>query len=990
MKQLEEFLLSGNVQKIVDCLSEYRLKNEYTLCLIIAEYIEKFFPNNIAYLSELALVYYDLREYRKAYDVYQRILSFKKVDSKFFLHNQHYCIPFIKDDYTFYNREIVDKLKLNMNSQNVFPFITFTITTCKRYDLFEKTMNSFLNCCLDVHEISHFFCVDDNSSEEDRQKMRERYPFFEFYFKTPSEKGHPRSMNIIRDKVKTPYIFGMEDDWCFISKRKYITECLEVMGARGDLTGGCGGANSQDEENNIKQCLINKNYAETERDINVIGGIPMETDSGLRYYIHDHYEGGNKEQEQLFISRYGYGPNSGYWPGFSFRPSLYKRELFIAGPFDERVSHFEMNYANRFLNTDFKFAFLEGIYSLHTGRLTSERNDETKANAYTLNGEKQLHGKEGVSSGDKSSDKSSDKSDIPGITVKTTVINLDKRVDRWETFVKKPEPKFLNYVRFSAIDGSKLKPTEQLQRIFDGNDYNMRQGMVGCALSHIKLYTDIAKDIIKEAGAGAKDNDDKTFYCIFEDDIEFVPDFQNKFVNVIKQLSQTDFDLCYLGHHVWDKNLRDWYNRQTMPIIEKWDTKTSLSLSIGGTGGYILSKKGALSLLNMINNTGMTNGIDTMQQKSADTLSVWYAFPHLIYSECATTNANTDTDIQHNYGSLTRPLMERFEEDMILYKNEYPGLDVYLFNDENEFIKKVQDKECVNVCMYNGGKVKSLLDDVKRSMKPFYTLSYDAIVVVPKPTKKVESVRYFDRLKKDGVFNINDALEKKSMKGTLISFADNTHVAEAIVKINGDKGLKTFPFDKTDEQTLEVMCLLTELVLEMSDERLKEFLKEFFNIDKNETYVQSFNNKTVFRNLKYKISFPHDDIKGIEDVYFERFKNLRDTIKGGDDAENVENAKNDKNIYLVHCTRFLTDYKPELEYLLTFLHKYNKNIKIMTINGVKPEGGDTGGDIIKEYVPFPEEFKNQDWTYEKVKYDQEVFRVAVATPICKIYDMLCF
>ena len=51
--------------------------------------------------------------------------------------------------------------------------LTFTITTCRRRELFERTMDSFLENCLDHHLISRWICVDD------LKKMR---PQFRSYF----------------------------------------------------------------------------------------------------------------------------------------------------------------------------------------------------------------------------------------------------------------------------------------------------------------------------------------------------------------------------------------------------------------------------------------------------------------------------------------------------------------------------------------------------------------------------------------------------------------------------------------------------------------------------------------------------------------------------------------------------------------------------------------------------------------------------------------
>ena len=89
------------------------------------------------------------------------------------------------------------------------------------------------------------------------------------------------------------------------------------------------------------------------------------------------------EEKKKWIEQNGNYKNSSYWPHFSFRPSLLKTDVFKElGDFDERKSHFEMDYASRFTNAGFKTAFLDGIYRLHIGKLIGE---EGKKNAYELN-----------------------------------------------------------------------------------------------------------------------------------------------------------------------------------------------------------------------------------------------------------------------------------------------------------------------------------------------------------------------------------------------------------------------------------------------------------------------------------------------------------------------------------------------------------------------------------------------------------------------------
>ncbi len=79
------------------------------------------------------------------------------------------------------------------------------------------------------------------------------------------------------------------------------------------------------------------------------------------------------------------GGNHLYWPNFSFRPSLIRREVFDkVGPFED-IKHFELNYAGRYTAKNYKSVFFPSIVCIHIGRLTSEWQDKTKANAYTLN-----------------------------------------------------------------------------------------------------------------------------------------------------------------------------------------------------------------------------------------------------------------------------------------------------------------------------------------------------------------------------------------------------------------------------------------------------------------------------------------------------------------------------------------------------------------------------------------------------------------------------
>lgn len=710
-----------NAINLVRCLRTHG-KNHTTL--FIGKFMISLFPDYLDLYDELALCSYFTGAQYDAFDYHTKQLEAKGLSEQHalkLLFNQHFSINDVCDRYIFYNEDLVKKI--SKRERRSFELLTFSITTCKRFDLFEKTMNSFLNCCDDVDKIDRWFCVDDNSSEVDREKMKRLYPFFDFYFKTKEEKGHPQSMNIIRDKVTTPYLFHMEDDWKFFEKKRYISQCMDVLSAN----------------TSIGQCLINRNYAETESDIDVKGGLYYQTSQGTRYYIHEFAR--NQDELKRWIDKYGNCKSSNYWAHFSFRPSIVKTKILKdLGEFDVTKSHFEMDYAHRYVMRGYVSAFLEGIYCLHTGRLTSEREDTTKLNAYALNDECQFSGKEeqvlqrqrGISS-------------LDNRRIKTFVINLDYRTDRWEKFLSKSEREYelLQYKRFSAVDGKKLKSSCQLQQIFENNDYNMRRGMVGCFMSHVKLYCELIYD------------DESDAYLLLEDDVDFVKDFEKKYHHLLGQLKD-DWSLCFLGHHIRDLTQKDvYYDDEKLPTIQKVNVYQSFVMSLGGTTGYLISKKGAREILDFLDRTGATNGIDTVLQKSADTLSVYYPTPLLISSDCFRGDNQVDSDIQYDYSNLEKTVEARIEDEVEYFKSKDKiVIHVYEYDNVMKYIKKDEIK---HPCYYQDDDIENIRKIQEMCIHPWYMISSKCIFVVPSKIKN-DVTRYYHRYKKNDKYDVEDAL----------------------------------------------------------------------------------------------------------------------------------------------------------------------------------------------------------------------------------------
>lgn len=107
-----------------------------------------------------------------------------------------------------------------------YPGITFTMTTCRRLELFKRTMESFRRTCKDQDLIKHWIISDDGSSESDIEEMRRLCP--EFTILRSPERGQAENLNNLFGAVQTEYFFHNEDDWLFLKEDHYIRKMFDV------------------------------------------------------------------------------------------------------------------------------------------------------------------------------------------------------------------------------------------------------------------------------------------------------------------------------------------------------------------------------------------------------------------------------------------------------------------------------------------------------------------------------------------------------------------------------------------------------------------------------------------------------------------------------------------------------------------------------------------------------------------------------------------
>jgi GR25 family glycosyltransferase involved in LPS biosynthesis len=201
---------------------------------------------------------------------------------------------------------------------------------------------------------------------------------------------------------------------------------------------------------------------------------------------------------------------------------------------------------------------------------------------------------------------------LPNIT-DIWMIGLERRQDRWNAFVK-AHPEFSKYVhRFPAIDGSNLELCQDLFTLFEQCDFNWKKSVMGCALSHIVLWMQLA----------CEPGDDNVRYLILEDDVRFkLGDEKSELdkLETILKACPADMELGYLGG-VLPGNIEAYMSGQVVePINDIWGViRPNMLFSRGQpraafhfcTYSYILSKSGAKKLIGRLQQaTGCFTSID--------------------------------------------------------------------------------------------------------------------------------------------------------------------------------------------------------------------------------------------------------------------------------------------------------------------------------------------------------------------------------------------
>jgi GR25 family glycosyltransferase involved in LPS biosynthesis len=204
------------------------------------------------------------------------------------------------------------------------------------------------------------------------------------------------------------------------------------------------------------------------------------------------------------------------------------------------------------------------------------------------------------------------------------VINLDRRPERWKFVKKQLDEQYLNYIRYSAIDGQIISDYDKYKYVSDAGINETRiglkltKGAIGLAITFYNICIFCSNN--------------KKDCILFEDDITITNNFISKFKSIQTELNNIDYDIIYLGYgNTIDKSKL---------------TKVSNNIykstgQVNGTFGLLLSSKNCNKIIKSI--YPLDWQIDTALYMATN-INRYIVFPELITSPSST---NDNTDIQN-------------------------------------------------------------------------------------------------------------------------------------------------------------------------------------------------------------------------------------------------------------------------------------------------------------------------------------------------------
>lgn len=206
------------------------------------------------------------------------------------------------------------------------------------------------------------------------------------------------------------------------------------------------------------------------------------------------------------------------------------------------------------------------------------------------------------------------------------IINLDRRKDRLEKFNSAHVEIANRTLRMPAFDGKLLELMPKLARLFAVNDFGWKKSVMGCALSHLALWTQLAME-----------KPEVNSYLILEDDAVLKPEWKMAWDNAASSGSiPENADVVYLGG-ILPPN-RSGFENSAIEKVNEHVGRVKENTMFGQNPAnryfhfcayaYVLTKSGAKKILDVLRyKNGYWTSADHMMCNIPNVLNMYFLNP---------------------------------------------------------------------------------------------------------------------------------------------------------------------------------------------------------------------------------------------------------------------------------------------------------------------------------------------------------------------------
>ncbi len=220
--------------------AEYRARGEYQLGYLFAERAaaiplpetDILFVDASVYhwraVDEQAICASWLGRHEEALRLCRRLLDRSDIpdgDRRRIARNRDQSAPALLEAATSYPESLVSNIIGHAPSAE----ISVSLVTGTRRSVVEATVDSFVNCCLDIGRVGRFVALDTGLPVADRRSLQHRYPFLEF-IAGPRAEGVAQ-LQYIQDRLHGRYWLHLGQGWRFFAPESLIGRLRAVLAA---------------------------------------------------------------------------------------------------------------------------------------------------------------------------------------------------------------------------------------------------------------------------------------------------------------------------------------------------------------------------------------------------------------------------------------------------------------------------------------------------------------------------------------------------------------------------------------------------------------------------------------------------------------------------------------------------------------------------------------------------------------------------------------